>query len=107
MRIAAGVLMIVGGLGVMLWANLAVVAMFLFGGFSFVFIAAMMVPGLALMVMSFVGAYHTLRRRRFSLGLAGALCSAVGIPFIPGLLAVVFVVLRREEFPDVGLEKAR
>lgn len=90
--------MIVGGLGAPLWSNLAIVLMFVFGVPLFALIAMLNVLAWALMIMSFVGAYFTLRGRRFGLALAGAICSAAAIPHIPGLLATIFLVRREGDF---------
>lgn len=106
MRIAAGVLMIIGGLGAMIGASLAVAVMFVFGGLSIALIALLSVLGLALMIMSFVGAFFTFRKRRFRLALAGAICCATAIPFIPGLLATVFLAAREGEFRCRGQQGA-
>ena len=100
MRIAAGILMIVGGLGAPLGANLALVAMFVFGLPVFGLVAVLTAVAWALMIMSFVGAFFTFRARRFRLALAGAICSAVALPFIPGMLATVFVAMREGDFHD-------
>ncbi len=94
--------MIVGGLGAMIGASIAVGVMFVFGGLSIVLIAILTVLALALMVMSFVGAYCAFRRRCFTLALAGAMCSAVSIPFLAGILATVFLTLRECEFEGRG-----
>jgi len=103
MRTAAGVLMMIGGLRAMIGASLAVGVMFVFGGLSIALIGLLSVLGLALMIMSFVGAFSTFRRGRFRLALAGALCSATAIPFIPGLLATMFLVARESESQGRGL----
>lgn len=95
--------MIIGGLGAMIGASLAVGVMFVFGGLSISLIGLLSVLGLAVMITSFVGALFTFRRRRFRLALAGALCSATAIPFIPGLLATTFLVARESEFQGRGL----
>lgn len=98
--------MIIGGLGAMIGASLAVAVMFVFGGLSIALIGLLSVLALALMIMSFVGAFFTFRRRRFRLALAGALCSATAIPFLPGLLATIFLVARESEFEGRGLKEA-
>jgi len=103
MRTAAGILMVIGGLGAMIGASLAVGVMFSFGGLSIALVGLLSVLGLALMITSFVGALFTFRRRRFRPALAGALCSATAIPFIPGLLATIFLVARESEFRGRGL----
>ncbi len=95
--------MIIGGLGATIGASLAVGVMFVFGGLSIALIGLLSVLGLALMIMSFVGAYFIFRRRRFRLALAGALCSATAIRFIRGLLATMFLVARESEFQGRGL----
>ncbi len=95
--------MIICGLGAMIGAGLAVGVMFVFRGLSIALIGLLSVLGLALMIMSFVGAFFTFRRRRFRLALAGALCSATAIPFISGLLATMFLVARESEFQGRGL----
>ncbi len=95
--------MIIGGLGAMIGASLAVGVMFVFGGLSIALIGLLSVLGLAVMIMSFVGAFSAFTRGRFRLALAGALCCATAIPFIPGLLATIFLVARESEFRGRGL----
>ncbi len=95
--------MIIGGLGAMIGASLAVGVMFVFGGLSISLIGLLSVLGLAVMITSFVGALFTFRRKRFRLALAGALCSATAIPFIPDLLATMFLVARESGFQGRGL----
>lgn len=94
--------MIIGGLGAMIGASLATAVMFVFGFLSIPLIALLVVLALALMIMSFAGAYCTFRRRRFRLALAGAICSAAAAPFIPGLLATIFLAAREDEFQGRG-----
>jgi hypothetical protein len=104
MRIAAGILMIIGGLGAPLGANLAVALMFVFGLPLLGLVGLLTVLAWAIMVMSFLGAYFTFRGRRFRLALAGAVVSALAVPHVPGLLAVVFVAIREGEFEGRALK---
>ena len=97
--------MIVGGLGAMIRASMAVGVMFVFGGLSISLIAILTALALALMVMSFVGAYCTFRKRCFTLALAGAICSSMSIPFVAGVLATVFLALREGEFEGRGAKE--
>jgi len=105
MRITAGVLMIVGGLGAMIGASMAVGVMFVFGGLSISLIAILTVLALAVMVMSFVGAYCAFRRRHFVLAIVGAGCATMAVPFLPGILAIVFLVLTEGEFHERGAKE--
>ena len=50
-------------------------------------------------ILAVVGGVSTIRRRRFGLSLAGAVCALPSI--IPGILAVIFVALGKREFDGV------
>ncbi|MFO7711922.1 MAG: hypothetical protein R6V51_01760 [Dehalococcoidia bacterium] len=97
--------MIAGGLGAMIGASMAVGVMFVFGFLSIGLVALLTVLALALMIMAFVGAYCTFRKRCFALALAGAICSAMSIPFLAGVLATVFLALRESEFDGRGAKE--
>jgi hypothetical protein len=86
--------MIIGGVGAPIWTNMAIVVMFVIGGLSFTIIVSLMVLMWAIMIMAFVSVYYIFKGRRFKLALAGAICSAIGITFITGLLAVIFLAKR-------------
>lgn len=97
--------MIVGGLGAMMGASMAIGVMFVFGGLSIALVALVTVLALALMVMAFMGAYCTFKRRRFTLAMVGAACAAMAIPFVPGILAIIFLVLAEDEFHGRGAKE--
>ena len=97
--------MIVGGLGAMVGASAAVGVMFVFGFLSIGLVGLLTVLALALMIMAFVGAYCAFRKRFFTLALAGAICSAMTIPFVAGILATVFLALREGEFEGRGAKE--
>ena len=46
-------------------------------------------------IISLVGGIHAIKRRRWGLALAGAICS---LPGIMGILAIIFVSLGKKEF---------
>lgn len=94
--------MIVGGLGAPLWANMAVVLMFVFGLPLLAVVGLLTVLAWAIMIMSFIGACFAFKGRRFRLALAGAICSALAFPHVPGLLATVFLSMREGEFEGRG-----
>lgn len=48
-------------------------------------------------ITAIVGGIYALRRRRWGLALAGAMC-ALPAGFLPGILAIIFVIRGREEF---------
>jgi len=101
MRIAAGILTIVGGLGIVPWLTLAfaLLLQLLLTYPEWVFIWRLLgVLSYAPIVIAFIGSYFTFKRKRWKLSLAGAICSVIGYPFIPGILAVVFLVKRKNEF---------
>ena len=54
------------------------------------------VPLLVLVIVAIVGGVSALRRKSFGLSLAGAICALPS--HILGLLAVIFVALRKREF---------
>lgn len=97
--------MILGGLGTMIGASMVVGVMFVFGFLSIGLVALLTVLALALMIMAFVGAYCTFRKRCFTLALAGAICSAMSIAFLAGVLAAVFLALRESEFDGRGAKE--
>jgi hypothetical protein len=57
------------------------------------------VPLLVLGIIAIVGGVSALKRKSFGLSLAGAICALCAFPsHILGLLAVIFVALRKREF---------
>ena len=54
------------------------------------------VPLLALGIVAIVGGISAIRRKRFGLSLAGAICALPSV--ILGILAVIFVALGKREF---------
>ena len=55
-------------------------------------------PSIVLGIIAIVGGIYALRRRLWGLALAGSICALAGPWAILGVLAVVFVVLGKEEF---------
>jgi len=71
----------------------------LFGPFGFVDLISLIIVGVPLLVLgiiAIVGGVSAIRRKRFGLSLAGAICALPSV--ILGLLAVIFVALRKREF---------
>ena len=100
MRKAGGILTIIGGI-------IIVAGVFIATGGPWALIPgpeappAGVVAGLiALGVVALIGGIHALRRRRWGLALAGAICAALpGMPLgLPGIAAIVFISLTKEEF---------
>lgn len=50
-------------------------------------------------IMAVIGGISTIRRKWFSISLAGAICALPSV--VPGILAVNFVVLGKREFDSV------
>ena len=61
-------------------------------------VAIKSVPLLLLGTAALVGGICALRRRHWGFALCGAICSMPPLPSITGIVAVVLVVLAREEF---------
>ena len=63
--------------------------------------------GIALGLVAILGGVYALRRRRWGIALAGAICAAmIPPPLFLGVLAIVFIAVGREEFiegPESGL----
>jgi hypothetical protein len=59
--------------------------------------------GIALGVVAVVGGVSALRRRRWGLALAGAICTAmIPPPFFLGVLAIIFLAVSRPDFEQPG-----
>ena len=57
--------------------------------------------GIALGLVAILGGVYALRRRRWGLALAGAICAAmIPPPLFLGVLAIVFIAIGREEFKE-------
>lgn len=89
MRIAAGILMIIGGLGLGSVVSEAR------------YVAQVYEPWLVLayapMIVAYIGAYNAFRGRSYEWSVGGAISSVFYIPLV-GILAVVFVVIARDQF---------
>ena len=56
-------------------------------------------PALVLGIMAIIGGVFAIRRQKWGLALAGAICAVlIPPPFILGIVAVVFVALAHSEF---------
>jgi hypothetical protein len=71
---------------------------FYFVSFSWVIIAGCVG---VLGIVAIVGGISAIRRKRFGLALAGAICAILSGPL--GILAVVFIALRKREFGGEGI----
>jgi len=57
--------------------------------------------GIALGLVAILGGVYALKRRRWGLALAGAICAAmIPPPLFLGVLAIVFIAVGREEFKE-------
>ena len=57
--------------------------------------------GIALGLVAILGGVYALRRRRWGLALAGAICAAmIPPPLFLGVLAIVFIAVGRDEFRE-------
>jgi hypothetical protein len=71
----------------------------LFGPFGFVDLILLIIVGVpifALGIVAIVGGVSAIRRKRFGLSLAGAICALLLMPL--GILAIIFVLLSKREF---------
>jgi len=55
------------------------------------------IVGIIAIIISIVGGIYALRRRVWGLALAGSICALVGF-VIPGILAIIFIILGKREF---------
>jgi len=102
LSIVGGALEVVGGLIIVLIVATTVIPPLPLGSRCdiiplipiWLFIAAL--PLIALGIVAIVGGVSALRRRRFGLSLAGAICALPS--HILGILAVIFVSLSKKEF---------
>ncbi len=102
LSIIAGVLGVVGGIiAIVMGGVLAVVPVTpeIFGEFLWIFGVALITLG----IVAIIGGICALIRRRFSLALAGCICSLICVfPVLPamilGLLAIIFVGIGKREF---------
>ena len=94
MRKAAGILTIIGGV-----AGIAIGAFVAAGG-AWALIEAMAGIGgglIGLGVVALIGGIYTLKGKMWGLALAGAICAL--FPLVgPGVLAIIFLALRKGEF---------
>lgn len=100
--IAAGVLAIVGGsfnilVALTLAMFLPVAAPFRMAIASVGFIGALF---LGTGVVALIGGISAVRRKRWGLSLAGAICAIAPPSFLLGIISTVFVAMSREEFDD-------
>ena len=107
--IAAGVLAIVGGsLNILVALALAmfmpVAAPFHMAFASVGFVGALF---LGTGVVALIGGISAVRRKRWGLSLAGAICAIAPPSFLLGILSTVFVAMSREEFEDSAVAGAR
>ena len=64
-------------------------------------------PALVLGIMAIIGGVFAIRRQKWGLALAGAICAVlIPPPFILGILAVVFVALAHSEFERTSSSEA-
>ena len=63
-------------------------------------------PMLAFGVMAIIGGIFAIKRQKWGLALAGAICAVLVPPFILGILAVVFVALAHSEFERTSSSEA-
>ena len=103
--VAAGILNIIAGAGVMLGILSLGMAMLFFMPFSrggvtinFPFIAAVLsLPAITLSVLSILGGIYAMRRKTWGLALAGAI-AAVIISNIIGVISIVLLAVSKNEF---------
>lgn len=61
-------------------------------------IAAIAIPLIIIGIVAIVGGTYALRRRIWGLALAGSICALIGPWSILGILAIIFVVMGKDEF---------
>jgi uncharacterized membrane protein len=109
LSLITGLLSSIGGTLVILILSLIFAMPDLFGYGSgsgnfpvFIFWVAFL-PYLAISIMAIIGGIYSIKRRRWGLALAGAICAILTMwAWAIGVAAVVFVALARNEF-DVSL----
>jgi len=61
-------------------------------------IAGAAIPVMLLGIVAIIGGTYALKRRKWGLALAGAICALFGPWFVLGILAIIFVVMGKAEF---------
>lgn len=107
--LAAGVLAIVGGsFNILVALSLAMfmpIAASFPGAFSTLgFIGALF---LGTGVVALIGGISAIRRKRWGLSLAGAICAIAPPSFLLGILSTVFIAMARDEFEESAGEMTR
>jgi hypothetical protein len=68
-------------------------------------LAVIGVPMIVLGVVAIIGGIYAVKRRLWGLALAGAICALlVPPPFVLGVLAIIFVILGKDEFEQKQAE---
>ena len=95
----AGILSIIGGVIAVIF-GIAVAALGAFaGGFlGMGWMSAIGAPSIVLGAVAIIGGLYALKRRIWGLALAGAICALFGPWVILGILAIIFVVMGKNEF---------
>lgn len=107
----AGIISIVSGAsGVIIGSVIAVIggSAAWYAGIPFLvprIMALIGVPMIVLGVVAIVGGIYAVRRQLWGLALAGAICTLlIPPPFILGILAIIFVILGKDEFEQKPAE---
>lgn len=86
---------LLGVLGVIGLPDLSSIILPALGGI----IGALAAIPLALGIVAIIGGIHALKRRKWGLALAGAICALIASPgFVLGALAIIFVSMGKGEF---------
>ena len=92
MRIASGILTIIGGfMGGFFWVGKLPI-----DSLEEIYQASIGVLMMIPMFLALIGGYHALTRNRWNWALAGAICSMM-LPYL-GIPALILLIMRRSEF---------
>ena len=92
---AAGVCAIIGGVVGLIWGLITVSVGTFAGGIFMGWFAAFGTPLTVLGIIAIVGGIFALKRRIWWLALVGSICA---VPFGIGILALIFVIMGKNEF---------
>jgi hypothetical protein len=117
MPTAAGILCLVGGginlafglLGILIW-GLLLAGNYVDSNeltFAFGWVIAVSIIGFIFSAVAVAGGIYALKRRLWGLSLAGAICiTLTWWWFIPGITAIILLVLSKNEFDNVPPDRA-
>ncbi len=94
----AGILAIIGGCIEVVFGIVVATVGSLGWFFGMGWLSAFGAPSIILGIIAIIGGIYALKRRAWGLALAGSICALFGPWAILGILAIIFVILGKDEF---------